>query len=226
MTIQTIIGRLRGGTPTAENLREVLAQLDLPAAERAVEELTATRQAALLEATDAEVAKIEDRLAKAIRDRDRAVAAKQELETRLTAAEHAEAEAALDAKIAAAEKRAEAAAAAVRKALEVHGAPIVAALAEAAKSAEELSVIGRSLGIAPTRPYPASMESRLNGLFWPSKVNTPHSVLLTTSLPPVGKSSGWGAALEAHRIMYGQPEHMLETHQRLFGMPAGPNRGY
>ncbi|MBN9220218.1 MAG: hypothetical protein J0I79_19920 [Mesorhizobium sp.] len=71
----------------ASAFRSALSELDADAADAAVAGAEAARRDALLEGSDADVLKAEDRLASVRRDRDRISAAREELERRLTEAE-------------------------------------------------------------------------------------------------------------------------------------------
>ncbi|TIR15288.1 MAG: hypothetical protein E5X34_29790 [Mesorhizobium sp.] len=71
----------------AAALRAALSELDVDAADAAVADAEAARRAALLEGSDAEVVKAEEHIASAKRDRDRMMAARDELERRLAEAE-------------------------------------------------------------------------------------------------------------------------------------------
>lgn len=71
----------------ASAFRAAMSELDVDAADAAVADAEAARRAALLEGSDAEVVKAEERIASAKRDRDRIMAARDELKRRLAEAE-------------------------------------------------------------------------------------------------------------------------------------------
>lgn len=97
MIFENIKGLLGRKKPTSETLRSALAEIDIASHSKAVNDLTAERKKMLLEADDATIEKVEQRLARAVRDRDRALAAREELESRLAATEEAERREALQA---------------------------------------------------------------------------------------------------------------------------------
>lgn len=86
--IRNLLGKK---STTAQTLTSARNGIDLAVLARTVEELSSERSSALLEASDAEVAKIEERLAKAQRDLDRGHAALEELDRRIAIATQREA---------------------------------------------------------------------------------------------------------------------------------------
>lgn len=130
--IKSLLGRKK---QTSETLQAALAGIDIAPLSKAVNDLTAERRRLLLEADDATIEKIEQRLARAVRDRDRAVAATEELESRLAAAREAERREALQAERDRVEQQVETAASEIRKRYPAAAREIVS-LIEAAIAAD------------------------------------------------------------------------------------------
>lgn len=85
---------------SAAELREMRSKLSVADAERGVSELEAVRRKALINGSDQDVDRIEKDLGRAKREVERTVAAVEELDARIVAAEKAELNAELDAAIA------------------------------------------------------------------------------------------------------------------------------
>lgn len=102
-TLKSILGRTDAGSA---DLRTALASIDIEPLEEAVRLAEKTRTGLLLDGTEAALDKADDTLKLAVRERDRAIAARSELSKRLSDAEVREATEALDAERTAVEKEA------------------------------------------------------------------------------------------------------------------------
>jgi hypothetical protein len=104
-TLKSILGRADAGSA---DLRAALTSIDIAPFEDAVRVAEKTRAGLLLDGTEAALDKADEVLKIAIRERDRAVAARDELSKRLAEAKVREVREALDAERAAVEKEAQA----------------------------------------------------------------------------------------------------------------------
>jgi hypothetical protein len=196
----TILDLLKRPATTAADLRSKLGEIEtsLPALRTLVDAAEAERSRGLLVLGDKELETIEAKLARAKRDRDRALAAQEELARQLADAERREGDEALSRRRSEAEKRAAKVArrlsveyvAAARSivellhdlhAVETEVIELNTALAHAGRGDEV--VVG-----AEARALPASRTGVMIGL------------LRATSLPPCGTFEGVGPArAEAER---------------------------
>lgn len=193
-----IFDKIRRPATDAADLRQRLTEVaeTLPQLEAEVRRHQQRRAEGLLSLSDREVEKIEAELALALRNRDRANAAIEELERRVADAEAAEAGAELDREREAVEKRAAKLAARIRPEYERHASAIVALLIELAQVEEEVRTLNHKLGAAGRHSdVLAPVEARAidPGGNLPELV----SLVAMTSLRPVGACPGWGAASRA-----------------------------
>lgn len=120
----------------SEAFRTALAEIDIPALAATVDELAAQRGKMLLDASDEAIEKVEQQMAKAQRDLDRAIAARREIETRLDHAEKREARERYEAQRVALESTAQAAARALAERYP-NAAREIVGLITAAEAADE-----------------------------------------------------------------------------------------
>lgn len=106
MTLLEIIGWTKKANASATALRKALAEIDVDALERRVEELEAQRRDALLDDDDKAIERLDEQIRAAALNVERAVAAKSRLQERLEEAEADEREAARREKYAQAQKAA------------------------------------------------------------------------------------------------------------------------
>jgi leucyl aminopeptidase (aminopeptidase T) len=193
--IVEMLRRLTGARtpPTAADLRrgEEEARAALVVAEVAVARLEGEHRAALLDAPDREVERIEGLLAAQRREAARAKAALAELGARAEAAEKREAEAALDAQIA--EARQAVQRAAVR--LAIGYAPQAAALARLLEQADEADrLVSAARGAALAAGRPVDHLRMVDELMQPAEVRAFAPISGSVSLRPMGDFRGHGAA--------------------------------
>lgn len=191
----TILERIRRPATTAADLRSRRAEIEseLPAAERAVRAAEAQRAAGLLDLDDKHLVGIEADLAKAVRDRDRLLAARAELDRRAADAESREKAEALDADLKAVAAKADRIAASLRSDYEKAAGSLCALLAGLAEAEAEVSRVNRLLheNGRGAEAIPA-IEPRV----YPAGRNLPDyvSIVTTTSVRPSGRVAGWGEA--------------------------------
>jgi hypothetical protein len=179
-------------------LRKALAEIDVPAAERRVDELEAERRALLLSGTDREVQAIDDRIAAENRKVERLIVMRQELERRIADAEKLEANEALSAELAGVVKKREATIRAI-----VDGYPPLAAaiveILEGIGETEEAIVNVNSKLHAAGRPD-ESLKPIESSIF-PDWRHYPMSLRSTIRLPAFndGFARGW-AYSEFHAV--------------------------
>jgi len=192
--IATILESLRRPAASSQDFRTKLAEIDaaLPEAEAALRAAEQRRAAGLLSLPDRDLERIEAEMARALRDRDRLRAARDEAERRLADAEAGEVRAVLDAERAAVEARAAKLASRLRPEYEAAGAKIVALLTELAAVEEEVRALNRRLADAGRHAdaVPA-VETRV--IDFGVNSETVASLLALTSLRPLGSMPGYGS---------------------------------
>lgn len=188
-----ILKLIRPAKTDAAGLRTKIAEIDghMVGLHGLVRHAERKRSEALLTKSDREVEALEKDLALAIRNRDRAIAARELMERQAADAELAEARAVLDAERDAAEEKAAKIAARLRMEYERHASPIITLLAELRDVEEAVRVINRKLHEAGRgEDAVAAVEERT--LSYGGNQDFLASVLNLTSLRPVGKTDGWG----------------------------------
>lgn len=186
----------------ASAFRAALHELDVAAAEAAVADAEAKRREALLESSDTEVVKAEERVTAAKRVRDRVLAAREELERRLAEAELREHEEAWAKERQTIEAEADEAA---RQLLAVYpqaANQIISVLQRVAEVQSKIEVFNRKLMHAQRAgPFVQDVEPRA----WQEAENWRN-----------GPNYG-AVALTSLRWSDGQPGYGLAEHLRLFG---------
>lgn len=192
--LSTILDTLRRPAASSADFRTKLAEIDaaLPEAEAALRAAEQRRAAGLLSLPDRDLERIEAEMARALRDRDRLRAARDEAERRLADAEAGEVRAVLDAERAAVEAKAAAVAARLRKEYGDAGAVIVRLMTDLAEAEEEVRALNRRLADAGRHgdALPA-VETRV--VDHGTNSETVASLLALTSLRPLGAMPGIGA---------------------------------
>ncbi|MBY5562174.1 hypothetical protein [Rhizobium leguminosarum] len=194
--IEIIRSALRSPDATASDLRAALAAIDIAALEAAVVAADRNRTGLLLDyGTEAALDKADEALKAAIRERDRANAARAELSKRLVGAETREASDALDAERAAVEKEAAAVAKMLgEKWLKMQGemVALLERLGDAENAVSELnqrlSSIGRSdlVKSVEERAFPVS----------PALYAPLYSIRRQTALMPLPGAPGWNSGVD------------------------------
>lgn len=182
-------------TPTAADLREALAQIDEVALDAAVTAAEVDRKEKLLSGDDRAVDAAEARLATARRDRDRACAAKEELEARIVEADAAEARAELDAERAAVNAEAEAVARDLKKIYPRAANEIVDVLERLAEAEKKVRAVNQKLIDAGR--VSDGHDDRLDGVenrVFGHQIDA-SSVRRWTTLRPCFGSPGYGEAV-------------------------------
>lgn len=192
-----IFEKIRRPADGAADLRQRHTEVaeSLPQLEAEVRRHQQRRADGLLSLADREVERIESELALAVRNRDRALAALDELERRAADAAEAEARAALDAERAAAEARAANIARRLRGEYEKASGALVALLSELAAAEADVAAVNRKLWEA-SRSEEALSGAEQRAIPQATTGVTP-SLLTITSLPPIGRAPGWGDAAQA-----------------------------
>jgi len=192
-----IFERLRRETATAAGLREMLAGVenDLPAAQARLAAATAARVELLLTGTDAEVVEAEAGIASARIAVERLEAAQAELISRISATEHAEAHAKVQAEIDAIEARAASFGAKMPTRYDTLAAPLVALLEEQVEIDAEVRRVNAVIreaqrdGVIGSRPFIASIDERANDLRNSFRETRFEAV---TSIRAGQRQRGWG----------------------------------
>jgi chromosome segregation ATPase len=189
-----IFEKIRRPATDAADLRQRLAEVSetLPQLEAEVRRHQQRRAEGLLALSDRDVERIEAELALALRNRDRANAAMEELERRVADAEAAEAGAMLDAERAAVEAKAAAVAARLRKEYGDAGAVIVRLMDDLSEAEEAVRTLNRKLADAG-RHSDAVPAVETRTLDFGVNSETIASVLVLTSLRPLGSMPGYGS---------------------------------
>lgn len=191
-----IFRKLRGNkAPTAADLREGLAAIDLAALKAAVSQAHEAWRAGLLTATDAELNRLESTLSAAKTELERGKAMAEELTARIAEAEVREARAALDRDLVNLRSEAERVAVQLRTVYAEAGREIVDALAAADGVQDRIRSLNAKL-IAAGREADAlgNVEDLAFG-----KMNYDRSevsAIAFTSMIPVDDMPGWGSARE------------------------------
>lgn len=190
-----IFEKIRRPADGAADLRQRHAEVTdtVPALEAEVRRHQQRRADGLLSLPDREVEKIENELALAVRNRDRALAAMDELERRAADAADAEARAFLDAARAAAERRAAAVAGRLRREYEAASLKLVGLLTELQAAEADVVAVNRLL-LEAGRADEAVMPAEVRVIDHGRNSEIVASLLAATSLRPLGTSPGWGAA--------------------------------
>ncbi|EPE98437.1 hypothetical protein [Rhizobium grahamii] len=184
---------LRSADASISDLREALDAIDLEALQAEVDRAQRVRAGLLLDGTEAALDKAEAALTIAIRERDRGIAAKAELEKRIAEVAQAAAVEALTAERNKVEGEANAVANDLKKRLvglqtEIVG--ILGRLHDAEKAVEQINgkliEAGRDdlIPAVETRAFPA-----------PAGYYAPVFSILKNEIRPVAGAPGWGAAL-------------------------------
>ncbi|MBY3347304.1 hypothetical protein [Rhizobium laguerreae] len=190
--LRGILGRADAGSA---ELRAAVSAIDVAPLEEAVKAAERKRTGLLLDGTEAALDKADDVLKLAIRERDRAIAARAELSKRLADAEMREASDALDAERAAVEKEAAAVAKMLgEKWLKMQGemVALLERLGDAENAVSELnqrlSSIGRSdlVKSVEERAFPVS----------PALYAPLYSIRRQTALMPLPGAPGWNSGVD------------------------------
>lgn len=192
--LSNILDTLRRPAASSADFRAKLADIDgaLPEAEAALRAAEQRRTAGLLSLPDRDLERIEADMARALRDRDRLRAARDEAERRLADAEDAEVRAELDRERDAVEAKAAGVAARLRREYAEAGAVIVRLMTDLAETEEAVRIVNRRLGDAGRHADAlAPVETRVidHGV----NSETIASLLALTSLRPIGAMPGCGA---------------------------------
>lgn len=193
--IVEMLRRLSGAKspPNAADLRSAQAdaQQALDAATSTVAKLEAEHRAALLDAPDREVERIESQLAIQRREAARAQAALEELAARARDAESKEASDALDKQLAEAKRAAERAAAS----LAAEYPPVAGALARMLERADDADrMVREARHAAQVAGRAADGLRAVDELLQPPGVMTFAPVTGSVSLRPMGRFAGYGSA--------------------------------
>ena len=192
-----ILKLIRPAKSDAAGLRTKIAEIDqsMIGLNGLVRHAERKRSEALLTKSDREVEALEKDLALAIRNRDRAVAARELMEKRAAEAEAAEARAALDAARDAAEKRASAIAKRLRPEYEAASLKLIPLLTELGAAEIEVSDVNQRLHEAGRSDEAlSSVETRVIDHGRNHEIVA--SLTAATALRPIGASPGWGKAAE------------------------------
>jgi len=188
-----VLALFRRPATSASDIRAKLAELNdaMPSLAAEARAAAQKRAAGLLNASDADLEKLEAAMLRAGRDHDRAVAAVAELERLANDAEAAEAKAILDAEIAAADKAAKAVAARLVREYGDHAAALIKILTDLEAAENAVALVNRRLAEAGRGDEALPLvETRAIGAG--SCLETVASIRSLTSLRPVGASPGWG----------------------------------